>query len=67
MFLIANLGAALDCIEERAADVRRAFTAGALPQRDDVATATPATPFHARPALGVGPRRRILRHAQRAW
>ena len=45
MFLNANLGAALDRIEERAADVRRAFTGGALPQRDDVATATPATYF----------------------
>lgn len=45
MFLNPNLGAALDRIEERAADVRRAFTGGALPQRDDVATAAPATYF----------------------
>lgn len=43
MFLNPNLGAALDRIEERAADVRRAFTAGAMPQRDDVATGRPAT------------------------
>jgi flagellar basal body rod protein FlgG len=45
MFLNPNLGAALDRIEQRAADVRRAFTGGALPQRDDVATAAPATYF----------------------
>jgi flagellar basal body rod protein FlgG len=45
MFLNPNLGAALDRIEERAADVRRAFTGGALPQRDDVATAAPVSYF----------------------
>jgi flagellar basal body rod protein FlgG len=45
MFLNPNLGAALDRIEERAADVRRAFTGGALPQRDDIATAAPVTYF----------------------
>jgi flagellar basal body rod protein FlgG len=45
MFLNPNLGAALDRIEERAADVRRAFTGGALPQRDDIATAGPTTYF----------------------
>lgn len=45
MFLNPNLGAALDRIEERTADVRRAFMAGALPQRDDIATAAPVTTF----------------------
>ncbi len=45
MFVNPNLGTALDRIEERAADVRRAFTGGALPQRDDVATATPIADF----------------------
>lgn len=45
MYLNPNLGSALDRIEERAADVRRIFTGGALPQRDDVATATPVADF----------------------
>jgi hypothetical protein len=38
MFLNAGLSAALDRVAERAADVRRAFTPGALPVRGDVAT-----------------------------
>jgi flagellar basal body rod protein FlgG len=38
MFLSSSLSAALDCITERAADVRRAFTPGAVPGHDDVAT-----------------------------
>jgi flagellar basal body rod protein FlgG len=41
MFLNPTLSAALDRITERAADVRRAFTPGAVPQHDDVATAAP--------------------------
>jgi flagellar basal body rod protein FlgG len=45
MFLNPNLSSALDRIEERTADVRRAFISGALPQRDDVATATPVADF----------------------
>ncbi len=38
MFVNAGLSAALDRISERAADVRRAFTPGALPAHGDVAT-----------------------------
>jgi flagellar basal body rod protein FlgG len=38
MTMNASLGDALDRIAERAADVRRAFTPGASPVRDDVAT-----------------------------
>lgn len=45
MFLNPSLGAALDRIEQRAADARRAFTAGALPERDDVGMATPRSYF----------------------
>lgn len=37
MFLSTSIGAALDRIEERANDVRRAYTPGAQPQHDDVA------------------------------
>lgn len=43
MFLSSPLSAALDRITERAADVRRAYTPGAIPEHDDVAT--PATFF----------------------
>jgi flagellar basal body rod protein FlgG len=45
MFMNAAMSAALDRISERAADVRRAFTPGALPQHDDVATPGMATDF----------------------
>lgn len=38
MFLNSNLSGALDRIAERAADVRRAYTPGALPTHDDVAS-----------------------------
>jgi flagellar basal body rod protein FlgG len=38
MFLNAGMSAALDRIAERASDVRRAFTPGALPVNGDVAT-----------------------------
>jgi len=45
VFLNAAMSAALDRIAERAADARRAFTPGALPARDDVATGAPASDF----------------------
>jgi flagellar basal body rod protein FlgG len=45
VFLNAAMSAALDRIAERAADVRRAFTPGALPQNDDVATAGESADF----------------------
>ena len=45
MFLNAAMGAALDRIAERAADVRRAFTPGATPQHDDVASSASASDF----------------------
>jgi flagellar basal body rod protein FlgG len=45
VFLNAGLSAALDRIAERAADVRRAFTPGALPVRGDVATDAPRERF----------------------
>ncbi len=45
MFLNPALGAALDRISERAADVRRAFTPGALAQNDDVATTRASSDF----------------------
>jgi flagellar basal body rod protein FlgG len=38
MFLSSSLSAALDRIAERTADVRRAYTPGAVPLHDDVAT-----------------------------
>lgn len=43
MFLNPTMSAALDRIAERAADVRRAFTPGAIPHRDDVATTAAAS------------------------
>jgi len=45
MFLNPSLSAALDRIAERAVDVRRAFTPGAVPKNDDVATARPPAQF----------------------
>ncbi len=45
MFLNPALSAALDRISERAADVRRAYTPGALPLHDDVATPAPSADF----------------------
>jgi flagellar basal body rod protein FlgG len=45
MFVNAGLSAALDRISERAADVRRAFTPGALPSHGDVATGAPRQRF----------------------
>jgi flagellar basal body rod protein FlgG len=45
MFLNAAMSAALDRITDRAADVRRAFTPGALPEHDDVLTAAASSDF----------------------
>lgn len=45
MFLNPALGAALDNISERAADARRAFTPGAVPRHDDVATPRAVSDF----------------------
>ncbi len=45
MFLNAAMSAALDRIAERAADVRRAFTPGAVPAHDDVSTPADASDF----------------------
>ena len=54
MVVNAALSAALDRIAERAADVRRAFTPGALPQHDDVATSAERSDFTLDP-LSVAP------------
>ncbi len=54
MFLNASLSLALDRIAERAADVRRAYTPGATPRHDDVATAGPSSAFTLDP-LAVAP------------
>ncbi|MBV9719602.1 MAG: hypothetical protein JOZ77_09790 [Candidatus Eremiobacteraeota bacterium] len=45
MFLNPNLSGALDRIAERAADVRRAYTPGAIPRNDDVATSSSVADF----------------------
>lgn len=45
MFLNPALSAALDRIGERAADVRRAFTPGSVPKKDDVASSAPRSSF----------------------
>ncbi|HEY1977424.1 MAG TPA: hypothetical protein VGG89_12795 [Candidatus Baltobacteraceae bacterium] len=45
MFLNPSLSAALDRIAERAADVRRAFTPGAVPGNDDVASTNAPAQF----------------------
>ena len=55
MFLNAALTAALDNVAERAADVRRAFTPGALPQYDDVATPSPKSDFTLDPLAASAP------------
>jgi flagellar basal body rod protein FlgG len=54
VFLNAAMSAALDRITERAADVRRAFTPGALPRNDDVASSTQRADFTLDP-LSVAP------------
>jgi flagellar basal body rod protein FlgG len=45
VFLNPSMSAALDRITERAADVRRAFTPGALPQHNDVAASLQRSDF----------------------
>ncbi len=55
MFLSSSLSAALDRIAERADDVRRAYTSGAVPQHDDVATATSTSEFALDPLSVVAP------------
>ncbi|MBV9055827.1 MAG: hypothetical protein JO078_11170 [Candidatus Eremiobacteraeota bacterium] len=57
MFLNAAMSAALDRIAERAADARRAFTPGALPLHDDVATASAASDFTLDPLVVSAPAR----------
>ncbi len=54
MFVNVSLSAALDRIAERAADVRRAFTPGAIPQHSDVATSAEQSDFTLDP-LSVAP------------
>ena len=55
MFLNSALTAALDSIAERAADVRRAFTPGAFPQHDDVATPSSRSDFTLDPLAVTAP------------
>jgi flagellar basal body rod protein FlgG len=55
MFLNPSLTGALDRIAERAADARRAYTPGAIPQRDDVATPAAASDFTLDPLCAVAP------------
>ncbi len=55
MFLNPTMSAALDRIAERAADVRRAFTPGAIPRRDDVATPAPSSGFTLDPLSVAAP------------
>ncbi len=55
MFLNSNLSAALDRIAERAADVRRAYTPGAVPQHDDVAMPATVSDFTLDPLSVTAP------------
>lgn len=55
MFLNPSLSSALDRIAERAADARRAYTPGALPQHDDVATPASLSYFTLDPLAVVAP------------
>lgn len=55
MFLNSNLSGALDRIAERAADVRRAYTPGALPTHDDVASPGIISDFTLDPLAVVAP------------
>jgi flagellar basal body rod protein FlgG len=55
MFLNSSLSGALDRIAERADDVRRAYTPGAVPQYDDVATPSTATDFTLDPLAVLAP------------
>lgn len=55
MFLNPGLAGALDRIAERAADVRRAYTPGAVPRHDDVATPANTSDFTLNPLCVVAP------------
>lgn len=55
MFLNSNLSGALDRIAERAADVRRAYTPGARPTHDDVASPQITSDFALDPLAVVAP------------
>lgn len=55
MFLNSSLSAALDRIAERAADVRRAYTPGAVPQNDDVALSATVSDFTLDPLAVAAP------------
>jgi flagellar basal body rod protein FlgG len=55
MFLNSSLSLALDRISERVADVRRAYTPGAVPTHDDVATASATSTFTLDPLAVVPP------------
>jgi flagellar basal body rod protein FlgG len=55
VFLNPTMSAAIDRIAERAADVRRAFMPGAVPQRDDVATPAPSSGFTLDPLSVAAP------------
>jgi flagellar basal body rod protein FlgG len=55
MFLNSGLTTALDRIAERAADVRRAYTPGAIPRYDDVATPAFASDFTLDPLAVTAP------------
>ena len=55
MFLNPSLTGALDRIAERAADLRRAYAPGAIPQNDDVATPAAASDFTLNPLSVVAP------------
>ncbi len=55
MFLNPNLTGALDRIAERAADVRRAYTPGAVPSHDDVASPGIISDFTLDPLAVVAP------------
>jgi len=55
MFLNPNLTGALDRIAERAADVRRAYTPGAVPTNDDVASQNVISDFTLDPLAVVAP------------
>ena len=65
MFLNPGLSTALDRIAERAADVRRAYTPGAVPAHDDVATAAMVSDFYARSARRRRAGRGLFRNGRR--
>jgi flagellar basal body rod protein FlgG len=55
VFLNPSMSAALDRIAERAADVRRAYTPGAMPERSDVATPAADSQFTLDPLSAAAP------------